>query len=548
MHKIVFNFLLILTTVLCIQCSPTSSKEKTVFRYNQIGGMETLDPAFAKSLAIMWGTHFIYNTLLEVDDNLLLTPSLAQSWSVSDDGLTYTFHLRNDVYFHDNPIFPKGKGRKMTAEDVVYSFNRLIDPNTAAAGAWIFNDRVQKQNPFEYVNDTLLRIHLQAPFKPLPQILTMQYCGIVPKEVVTHWGKDFRNHPCGTGPFTFQYWDEGNTLVLHKNEHYWEVDEQQRPLPYLDAVQVFFNDTRAVEFLMFNQGKTDFMNGVDGSMKDLILSRKGTLKPEFEKRIHLHKQHYLYTEYLGFMVDTQHIALKNNPIRVKKIRQAINYAIDREKIVTYFRNGVGIPASANRGFVPEGLPQIVANTVKGYDYNPQKALDLLEEAGFPKGKNLPTITLTTPDAYVDIGNFVANQLNEVGIHTQVQVMLAGLLRQMMTKNELPFFKAGWVADYPDPETFLACFYSAFPSPPNYTQFKNKQYDLWYQQSLSTLNDTLRYELYNKMDSLISEEAVVVPLFYDQILHFTHHNIRGMQTNALNIIDIKRVQKPPLKHN
>jgi oligopeptide transport system substrate-binding protein len=193
--------------------------------------------------------------------------------------------------------------------------------------------------------------------------------------------------------------------------------------------------------------------------------------------------------------------------------------------------------------VPTGMPGTEYAVTAGYEYNPAKALQLLKEAGFPEGKNLPAITLTAPDVYVDICNFVASQLNEVGIRTQVQVMLMGLLRQMMTKNQLPFFKAGWVADYPDAETFLACFYSEFPSPPNYTQFRNKTFDHWYKESLVANNDTIRYQLYARMDSLVSSEAPVVPLYYDELLHFTQKDITGLQSNALNIIDLRRVRKP-----
>lgn len=509
-----------------------------IFRYNQISGMETLDPAFAKSLAIIWGTHFIYNTLLEVDSGLRLVPSLATRWEASPDGLSYTFHLRSDVHFHDNDAFPQGKGRRMTAADVVYSFNRLMDPATASAGAWIFNDRVREKEPFVATDDSTLIIHLRRPFRPLPQILTMQYCSVVPREVVEKWDKDFRNHPCGTGPFQFKYWDEGNMLVLHRNPHYWEKDEQGHALPYLDAVQVSFNDTRAMEFLLFNQKKIDFINGIDGSMKDMILTRKGTLRPEYQDKIHLEKQLYLYTEYLGFVIDSTNPLVKNNPVKLRKIRQAINYAIDRKKIVTYFRNGVGIPAT---GFIPSGMPG-TEKGIQGYDYDPAKALALLEEAGFPNGKNLPLITLTSPDVYVDICNFVASQLNEIGIRTQVQVMLMGLLRQMMTRSQLPFFKAGWVADYPDAETFLACFYGGFPAPPNYSRYSNETFDRWYQESLAASSDTLRFALYRRMDSLVSSEAPVVPLYYDQMLHFTQKNITGLQSNALNIIDLRRVRK------
>ncbi|RYF49892.1 MAG: ABC transporter substrate-binding protein, partial [Cytophagaceae bacterium] len=175
--------------------------------------------------------------------------------------------------------------------------------------------------------------------------------------------------------------------------------------------------------------------------------------------------------------------------------------------------------------------------------NPAKALQLLSEAGFPGGKNLPLITLSCPDVYVDICNFVASELNEVGIRTQVQVMMMGLLRQVMTKNQAPFFKGGWVADYPDAETFLACFYGEFPSPPNYTRFQNATFDRWYQESMKTNNDTVRYRLYAAMDSLVSSEAPVVPLYFDELLHFTQKDVTGLQSNALNIIDLRRVKKP-----
>jgi len=511
-----------------------------VFRYNQATGMETLDPAFAKSLSIMWGVHFIYNTLLEVDTALHIVPSLAKSWEISDDGLHYTFHLRNDVFFHDNEAFKNGKGRRMLASDVAYTFQRLIDPATASAGAWVFNGRVSDSLPFQSLDDSTFVIHLKEPFRPMAEILTMQYCSIVPKEVVEKWGKDFRNHPCGTGPFQLKLWDEGNVLILHKNPRYWEQDETGKPLPYLDAIQVSFNDTKAMEFLLFNQKKLDFVNGIDGSMKDMVLTKKGTLRPEYTDKINLNKHIYLNTEYLGFVIDTNNALLKNSPIKIKKIRQAINYAIDRQKIVTYFRNGVGVPAT--KGFTPIGMPGTEKAKMQGYTYNPDKALQLLAEAGFPNGRNLPIITLTAPDAYVDVCNFVASQLNEIGIPAKVEVMLAGLLRQMMTRSQVGFFKAGWIADYPDAETYLACFYSEFPAPPNYSRFSSTTFDKWYRQSLITNDDSTRFELYGKMDSLVSAEAAVVPLFYDELLHFTQKNIVGMQRNSLNIIDLKRVRK------
>ena len=510
-----------------------------MFRYNQIGGLETLDPAFAKNLSVMWAVRDLYNTLVEVDTALRLQPSLAKRWKISEDGLTYTFELRTDVFFHDNEVFPGGKGRRMLASDVVYSFSRIIDPATASAGAWIFNDRVALQQPFSAPNDSTFVLRLQRPFVPLLQILSMPYCSIVAKEAVLRWGKDYRNHPCGTGPFTYHYWDEGNTLVFHRNPHYWELDKAGNHLPYLDGIQISFHETRAMEFLLFQQGKIDFINGIDGSMKDLVLTKRGTLKDAFSDKINLHKQVYLNTEYLGMVIDSTLGSVKNSPLRLRKIRQAINYAIDRKKIVTYFRNGVGLPATA--GFIPIGMLPL-AERGYGYHYDPDKALQLLEEAGFPNGQGLSPIVLTASDADADICNFVASQLQEVGIPAKVQVMLKSTLRQQISTAQVPFFKAQWIADYPDAETYLACFYGSFPAPPNYTHFRHQQYDRWYEQSLQTKSDSLRFQLYTRMDSLATIQAPFVALFYDELLHFTQKYIEGLESNALNMIELKRVKK------
>ncbi|HTO17237.1 MAG TPA: ABC transporter substrate-binding protein [Edaphocola sp.] len=540
MSKIFRFTAFLLSLLLFLSCGNDKAHQKTVFRLNQSGGLESLDPAFAKNLSIMWNVHFLFNTLTEVNKNMEVVPSLAKNWELDHTGLHYTFHLHNNVFFHDNPVFPNGKGRKMTAFDVQYSFERLIDPKTASSGAWIFNDRVRKEHPFEAIDDTTLIIHLAEPFRPLPEILSMPYCSIVPKEVVAKWGKDFRSHPCGTGPFQFVYWDEGNTLVLHKNQNYWELDHQGNRLPYLDAVQISFNDTKATEFLLFRQGKLDFINGLDGSFKDLVLTKKGTLKKDFQNKFRLQKLVYLNTEYIGILMDPQSDLVKNSGLRFQKVRQAINYGIDRRKIVTYFRNGVGVPATT--GFIPKGMPGTSNRISRVYDYNPQKAIALLEEAGFPNGKGLSPIILQCPDVSVDICNFVASQLNDLGIPVKVQVMQPGILRQEMSRSKAAFFKGQWIADYPDAETFLAFFYSKFPAPPNYTRFDNKRYDNMYLKSLQEIENSKRFKMYAQMDSMISEEAPVIPLFYDEMLHFTQNNIDGFEQNPLNIIDLKRVRK------
>ncbi|MCD6064837.1 MAG: transporter substrate-binding protein [Flavipsychrobacter sp.] len=510
-----------------------------VFYMNLSSGvLESMDPAFAKALYMMWTAHMLYNTLVETDEDLHLVPSLARSWDVSDDGLVYTFHLRNDVYFHNAPQFPSGRGRRMVAGDVVYSFNRLIDPKVASTGAWIFNGRVTEKEPFVAIDDTTVQIRLIAPFRPLPAILSMPYCSIVPREVAEHWGKDFRSHPCGTGPFQLKHWDEGNIIVLHKNPRYWEKDNTGKRLPYVDAVHISCVDSKATEFFLFLQGKLDFVNGLDGSFKDLILSKNGELKQEYRGKFKLRKSTYLDTEYLGFLTDSASPVIKNTPLKNVLVRQAINYAIDREKIVTYFRNGIGIPATS--GFIPAGVPGYDTSGSYGYNYNPAKSIELLKKAGYPNGKGLTPIKILTPDNWSDVINFVATQLQEVGIPVQVEVIQPNILKQEMSRSQAMFFRAQWIADYPDAETYLTVFNSRMPAPPNYTRFNNKAFDQLYDESMNA-PDTMRWELYKKLDSLAISQAPLVPLYYDQLLHFTQNRIEGMTANPMNLIDLKRVR-------
>ena len=536
------GYLWILAAVLCCAaCRPAGrpGADRHVFRLNlSSGNLESIDPAYAKDLYSMWIVHMTYNTLFETDEQLRLVPSLARRWEVSADGLRYTIHLRTDVFFHDDPLFPGGKGRKMTAADVAYSFGRLIDPAVASSGAWIFNDRVAEQDPFVAVNDSTLRITLRAPFRPLPQILSMPYCSVVPREVAERRGRDFRSHPCGTGPFRFHYWDEGNVLVLHRNDRYWERDSAGNRLPYLDAVQVSFVDNKASEFLLFLQGRLDFVNGIDGSFKDLLLSRDGTLKPAYRRKFRLTVSTYLNTEYIGFLTDTASPLLHGAAIRDPRVRQAMNYAIDRRKIVTYFRNGVAQPAVS--GFIPAGMPGYDSSGRYGYHYDPAQALQLLAAAGYPGGKGLPAVRILTPDNYLDIVNFVVAQLQEVGIPARAEAIQPNILRQQMSRAQAPMFRAQWIADYPDAETYLAFFNSRFPAPPNYTRFHNTTFDAWYDRSMNE-PDSLRWQLYGKMDSLAMAEAPVMPLFYDRLLHFTQNKITGFRSNPMNLIDLKLVR-------
>lgn len=488
----------------------------------------------------MWAVHQLYNTLVEIDSNMQIAPSLAKNWTISPDNLTFTFYLKDSIYFTDDACFAKGKGRQLTAQDVVYSFSRITDKNTASPGAWIFNNRVDSVNAFKAINDSVFQLKLIKPFQSILGILSMQYCSIVAKEAVEKYGTDFRRHPVGTGPFQFVAWEEGQALILKKNTNYFEKDTSGKRLPYLDGIKVSFYDSKATEFLEFQQQRLDFIDDIDASFKDEVLTKTGNLKKTWEGKIVLQKQPYLNIEYLGILVDEQNALVKNSPLRLQKIRQAINYGFDRRKMMLYLRNSIGIAAES--GFVPCGLPSFDSVNVKGYNYNPAKAKQLLAEAGFTEGKNMAPIKLLTIPIYGDLGSYIANELKQVGINVQVEVIQKSLLLEQTSKSQALFFRGSWIADYPDAENYLSVFYSKNPAPPNYTRYKNAAFDALYEKALSEKNDSLRYKLYQQMDKLIIADAPVVPLWYDMAIHLVHNNIKDFPPNSLNLLELRRTKK------
>jgi peptide/nickel transport system substrate-binding protein len=533
----VAGYLYLVSCILVLSsCSGKHETDKNIFHYNEQTGIASLDPAFAKNQSIMWAVHQLYNTLVEVDQDLNTAPSLAKSWTISDDRRTYIFHLRNDVFFHDDDAFENGKGRRLVAKDVEYSFKRIVDKRTASPGAWIFNNKLDSVNGFKAIDDSTFQIKLVRPYMPILGILSMQYCSIVPKEAIEKYGNDSRRHPVGTGPFRFVAWDEGQALILKKNKNYFERDSAGKRLPYLDGIKVSFYDSKATEFLLFRQKQIDFMNDIESSFKDEVLTKTGQLRKNWEGKIVLQTHPYLNIEYLGMLVDTTNPLVKNSPIRLKKIRQAINYGFDRKKMILYLRNSLGIPAES--GFVPDGLPSFDSAKVKGYSYDPVKSKQLLNEAGFPDGNGLPVIKLLTIPNYSDLAGFIAKQLEEAGIPVQVEVVQKSLLLELTSNSRALFFRGSWIADYPDAENYLSVFYSKNPAPPNYTRYRNPEFDELFEKAMTETNDSLRYELYREADQVMINDAPVVPLWYDEWIHFIQPEIKNFNVNGLNLPELR----------
>ena len=602
MKKILLILSLIVLFSSCVK-NNSDNEDLKIFKYNESAGILTLDPIYAKDLPHIWACNQIFNGLVAFDDEMNVVPAIAKSWDISEDGMTYTFVLRDDVYFHEDECFEKTarlqdykttsdllvdslscglvdleKTRKVVAQDFVYSFNRVLDRKLNSSGSWIFAnvDRRQQttdngQQSFEYafaaVNDTILEINLTQPFPAFLGILSMTYASVVPQEAVEYYGAEFGRHPVGTGPFKYQYWKEGVKLVFRKNPIYFEFEETTRlqdykttsdfedslRLPYLDAVSISFLVDKQVAFMEFIKGKFHFMSGIDARYKDELLTRDGNLREEYEDEIYLIREPYLNTEYLAFFLGDDDTLSKERSLA---LRQAVSYSIDREKMLRYLRNGIGTPG--NQGIIPAGLPGYKDyKTTRPQDH---KLVDSLScglvdsNIGYPynpkKAEQLLNdndligyeLKLYTTQDYVDIAKFVQSALTEIGLVCKVEEMMPAALREKRASGNLPFFRSSWVADYPDAENYLSLFTTNnfTPQGPNYTHYSNEKFDELYQKSLTCNDLQERAKIYHEMDSLMMTEAPVVILFYDEVLRFVNKNVEGLGSNPTNMLNLKRV--------
>lgn len=520
--------LVIHISAMLISCkNQDDSESRSVFRYNSATGITSLDPAFARTQENIRAVNQLFNGLLQLDDSLNIRPCIAKSWQVDDSSLVYTFILKDQVFFHNHPAF-NGVKRAVIAEDFVYSFARIMDPATASDGAWIFNGIVADDHPFTAVDDTTLVIRLKKPFAPFTNLLTMAYCYVVPEEVIAT-GIDFGKHPVGTGPFRFGQWEDGIKLNLLRNEDYFE-STATNPIPRIDAVSVSFIQSKQTELLEFTQAKLDVFSGLESSFKDEILMADGSLHPRYSDRFVLRHYPFLNTEYLAF-----NVADPNSPVHNIALRKAMSLAIDREAMVNHLRNNIGIPAHG--GFIPKGLP---GHTQLNSLYDPKRAREIVDSLGIDLSEAL---MLTTTKDYLDLCILAQKNLSAVGIPIEINVIPSAMLKQQKSSGDLTFFRSSWIADYPDAENYMACFYSPNTAPkgPNYTRFNDPEFDELYEQLLMTTNTTERMKLLRTMEQLLDATTPFITLYYDESIWIAPKRLIGLKVNALNHLDLRSVR-------
>ena len=323
-------------------------------------------------------------------------------------------------------------------------------------------------------------------------------------------------------------------MVLRKNDEYFEKDEKGVKLPYLEAVSITFLPEKQSEFLQLIKDEIDMISGIDSSFKDEILEINGDIKNKYKQSIKMLKGPFLNTEYLAFFMNST-----KEEVQSPLIRKAINIGFDKNKMIRFLRNGIGKPA--NGGIIPIGLQGFKINQNNIYD--PEKAKEYVDQ--YKKITNeIPNLKLTTSPEYVVFCEFIQKELEKIGLNISIEVIPGSSLKEAKANGKLDFFRASWVADYPSAENYLSLFYSKNLSPngPNYTHFKDNFFDSMYNEIVSEKIEKNNILKYQKLDSIVNSKYVIVPLFYDEIVRFISKNITGMEINAINTLDLKRVKK------
>ncbi|TND10290.1 MAG: peptide/nickel transport system substrate-binding protein [Bacteroidetes bacterium] len=534
-----------------------------VFRMNEVEDFRSLYPLNVIDQPSMHIAQQIYEGLVKLDQKTLIaTPCLASSWEVLDSATRFVFHLRGNVKFHDNPCFADGKGKTMTAKDVKYCFDRLCtydEKGTNQQFLLTFKDRVAGANEHyeasrtkkqtaggvsgvKVVNDTTLEIQLLNPFAAFLSVLSMPGCWIYPEEAHKAYGEDMRIKCVGTGPFILKNAKEGEVVILEYNPVYWDFDSEGNRLPYLDGVRCEFIKDRHSELLAFKSGKLEMMfrlpvEMVSEIMGDTLEAKAGATNWDLQSVTGMSLTFY------GF----QHL---NKPFDNPKLRQAMNYAIDRNKIAVNVLQGDAM--SADYGVVPPSIAGYDYKSIKGYTYDVEMAKKLLAEAGFAGGKGLPPISLSINnggnDRNLKVAEAVKNMLKEnLGVEVTIDPLPLSQQLQALQTGKSNYFKVSWSADYPDPETFLTLFYGKHvpatmdePSYTNTTRYQSARFDSLFEASLREANPARRLELYRMADQAMMDDAAIMPIYYEINDRLVQKYVRGLDINPMEYRDLSRV--------
>ncbi len=473
----------------------------------------TLDPAFAKDIYTRSVATQIFDGLVQFDALLNPIPAIAEFWEASRDGRTWTFNLRRGVRFHH--------GREVTAEDFVYSFSRLLDAKKPGP-LTEFLRRIQGASDFmqgtgqsvrglQAVDRYTLQITLDEPFAPLLAVLGMANAAVVPREEVEGKGERFGRSPVGTGPFKLVRWEQDKEIVLEANDRYYEGR------PFLDTVIFNLGGTFEEMFAEFDKGKLEETIIPSGKTEEVHTD------PRY-RQYQLFRKPTLSLLYIGFNT-------RLKPFDDVRVRRAFKYAVNKEKIVREITRMGSIPAN---GVLPPGMPGHDPD-LKMYYYDPDKAKQLLAEAGYPNGAGFPVVQLwASSKAESTKAELAAYQeyLAKIGVKVEIHVEPDWpTYVSMLDQGKLPMFRLSWSAVIPDPDDFLSRqLHSGGPS--NWSFYRNPKVDQLLDQARQELDYTHRIALYREVEHIVMEDPPWITQHYHVFERLYQPYVNGVEVSFL----------------
>ncbi|MDR1471056.1 MAG: ABC transporter substrate-binding protein [Synergistaceae bacterium] len=484
----------------------SSPKYGGVIRWQEVANPPKLDPHMATDTTSARVIYCVFeNLVVNSVDGQSIEPWLAESWSASPDGLTWTFKLRPGVHFHKEV---EGKptengGREVTAEDWKWSFERMIRDKSPRAYFIeqvegyqdMVNGKADEWSGIKAVDKYTLEFTLSESFAPFVSVLAYNSFAVVPKEDVLKWGADFNFHPVGTGPFVFQEWVQDQRVTLKRNPNYWLEDERGNRLPYLDGWEMVVIPDAAVAWEEFKKGNIDLLRDVP---ERAVAEARNLLGG------HLLEKAQPGTYYWGFNMTKE--PYKSN----KALRHAFNYAVNRQLINELVLEGLWFPA---KGVLPPSIPAYNPD-LKGYEYDIERAKELMKEAGFENGFEA-TLTVNPNTRNRAVAEAIQAQVAEAGIKLNIQVLDWGVQLDLLDRGESDMYRMGWVADYLDPDNFLYVnlHSSNLGAKGNYSYYKNEEADRLMDQGRVETDPAKRTEIYRRAEEIIVEDAPWIYLFY-----------------------------------
>ncbi len=496
----------------------------------------------------------IFEPLLSVDYKTnKIVPNVAKRFKISKDGKTITLVIRQDVYFHPDK-YSDDEPKKMTIEDVKFSLDFACSGNKLNQLGHILIGKIEgsksyqknSKNKFSAIgvrgivikNDSTIAIRLTKAYNNFVELLSHPNIVILSKKAYEFYGEKIVKHPIGTGPFMLKNAGK-DAVVLKRNNHYWKKDEFGNQLPFLKEIRILNQNFAEKEGYLFSKGKVDVILELP---VDKLYYTFGTLKDAKKGRNVLHRVVYRK----GVKVNFFAFDCKSKPFNDVRVRKAFLLALDKEKMSLDVLNGDG--NISNNGFVPKSK-FIQSQSVKRIEFNPQKARQLLDDAGYKNGIGFPKIALyvgfkkgTVTYRYCE---HVISQINQnLNLRLTIKSVAKNKLRDLIQLGKVRILKTGWVADYPNPEAYLSIFYTGNKGENNgvwnLNNFKNTTFDALYEESILEQNTDKKHKIQQQCDQILMDQAAVLPLFTEDIFMVVNIRARDFEVNQSGIIDFSRM--------